>query len=177
MDLNKSAGSPKSPDAKTEGGLASSLPANIKAENPSAADAEAPVAPPRKATGSPKKDSAVVPEGIRRRESYCLFIRVQKDVDAVSKRDQRIDPEAWNELICRNICENWLNAPEGTFTVQLLSETEFLLYEGKKDGPGMTWDNARGYIQRLQGMFPWCGVRAFLVAGQRTLKRARIDVC
>ena len=176
MDLNKSAGSPKSPDAKTEGGLASSPPANIKAENPSAADAEAPVAPPRKAAGSPKKDSAVVPEGIRRRESYCLFIRVQKDVDAVSKRDQRIDPEAWNELICRNICENRLNAPEGTFTVQLLSETEFLLYEGKKDGPGMTWDNARGYIQRLQGMFPWCGVRAFLVAGQRTLKRARIDV-
>ena len=40
----------------------------------------------------------------------------------------------------------------------------------------MTWDNARGYIQRLQGMFPWCGVRAFLVAGQRTLKCARIDV-
>ena len=60
--------------------------------------------------------------------------------------------------------------------MQLLSETEFLLYEGKRDGPGMTWDNARGYIQRLQGMFPWCGVRAFLVAGQRTLKRARIDV-
>ena len=176
MDLNKSAGSPKSPDAKTEGGLASSPPANIKAENPSAADAKAPVAPPRKATGSSKKDSAVVPEGIRRRESYCLFIRVQKDVDTVSKRDQRIDPEAWNELICRNICENRLNAPEGTFTVQLLSETEFLLYEGKKDGPGMTWDNAREYIQRLQGMFPWCGVRAFLVAGQRTLKRARIDV-
>ena len=91
MDLKKSAGLPKSPDAKTQGELASSSPANIKAENPHAADAEAPVAPPRKAAGSPKKDSAVVPEGIRRRESYCLFIRVQKDVDAVSKRDQRIE--------------------------------------------------------------------------------------
>ena len=122
MDLNKSAGSPKSPDAKTEGGFASSPPANIKAENPSAADAEAPVAPPHKAVGSPKKDSTVVPEGIRRWESYCLFIQVQKDVDTVSKRDQRIDLEAWNELICRNICENRLNTPEGTFTVQLLSE-------------------------------------------------------
>ena len=64
MDLNKSAGSPKSTDAKTEGGPASSPPANIKAENPSAADAEIPVAPPRKAAGSPKKDSVVVPEGI-----------------------------------------------------------------------------------------------------------------
>ena len=25
-------------------------------------------------------------------------------------------------------------------------------------------------------MFPWCGVPAFLVAGQRTLKQSRIDV-
>ena len=176
MDLNKSAGSPKSPDAKTEGVPASSPPANVKTERPSAAEAEPPVAPPRKAAGSPKKDSAVVPEGIRRRESYCLFIRVQKDGDAIPKREQRIDPEAWNETICRNICEDRLNAPPGVFNVQLLSETEFLLYEGKKEGPGMTWDRTVEYIRRLQGMFPWCGVRAFLVAGQRTLKRSRIDV-
>ena len=71
---------------------------------------------------------------------------------------------------------NWLNAPPGVFNVQLLSETEFLLYEGKKEGPGMTWDHTVEYIRWLQGMFPWCGVRAFLVAGQRTLKRSRIDV-
>ena len=158
MDLNKGAGPPQSTDAKTEGGPASSPPANIKTENPSAADAEAPVAPPRKAAGSPKKDSVVIPEGIRRRESYCLFIRVQKDVDGVSKREQRIDPEAWNETICRNICENRLNAPEGTFNVQLLSETEFLLYEGKKDGPGMTWDNTRVYIQSSRGCSPGVGL-------------------
>ena len=154
MDLNKSAGSPKSPDAKMEGGPTSSPPVNVKAENPSTAEAEAPVAPPRKAAGSPKKDSPVVPEGIRRWESYCLFIRVQKDSDTVPKRDQRIDLEAWNETICRNICENQLNAPPGVFNVQLLSETEFLLYEGKKEGPGMSWENARGYIQWLQGIFP-----------------------
>ena len=132
MDLNKSAGSPKSPDAKTEGGLVSSPPVNVKAEKPSTAEAETLVAPPRKAAGSPKKDSAIVPEGIRQRESYCLFVRVQKDGDAIPKREQRIDPEAWNETICRNICENWLNALPGTFNVQLLSETEFLLYEGKE---------------------------------------------
>ena len=147
MDLNKSAGSPKSPDAKTEGGPASSPPVNVKAENPSTAEAEVPVAPPCRAAWSPKKDSAVVPEGIRRRESYCLFVQVQKDGDAVPKRDQQIDPEAWNELICRNICKNQLDAPPGTFNVQLLSETEFLLYEGKKEGPGMTWDRTVEYIR------------------------------
>ena len=131
MDLNKSAGSPKSPDAKTEGGLASSPPANIKAENPPTADADVPVAPPRKAAGSPKKDSAVVPEGIRRWESYCLFIRVQKDVDAVSKRDQRIDPEAWNELICRNICENRLNV-----LCNCSARLSFSSMRARKMGPG-----------------------------------------
>ena len=87
MDLNKSAGSPKSTDAKTEGGPTSSPPANIKAENSPVADAEAPVALPRKAAGSPKKDSAVVPEGIRRRESYCLFVRVQKRMSMLSQRE------------------------------------------------------------------------------------------
>ena len=176
MDLNKNANQPKSPDAKTEDGLTSSKPVNMKAETPSTTEADAPVAPPHKGAGSLKKDSAVIPEGIRRRESYCLFVRVQKEGDAIPKRDQRIDPLAWNELICQNICENRLGAEPDTFFVQLLSDTEFLLYEGKKDGPGMTWDRTVGYIRRLQGMFPWCGVPAFLVAGQRTLKRSRIDV-
>ena len=40
----------------------------------------------------------------------------------------------------------------------------------------MTWDWTVRYIRRLQGMFPWCGVPAFLVAGQRTLKCSHIDV-
>ena len=146
MDLNKIAGQPKSPDAKTEAGLTPSKPVNVKAETPSTTEADAPVAPPCKGAGSPKKDSAVVPEGIRRRGFYCLFIRVQEG-DAIPKRDQRIDPLAWNEVICQNICENRLGAEPDTFSVQLLSDTEFLLYEGKKDGPGMTWDNTVGYIR------------------------------
>ena len=66
MDLNKSAGQPKSPDAKTEAGSTPSKPVNVKAETPSTTEADAPVAPPCKGTGSPKKDSAVIPEGIRR---------------------------------------------------------------------------------------------------------------
>ena len=65
MDLNKSAGQLKSPDAKTEAGLASSKPVNVKAETPSTTEADAPVAPPRKGAGSPKKDSTIIPEGIR----------------------------------------------------------------------------------------------------------------
>ena len=147
MDLNKSAGQPKSPDAKMEAGSASSKLVNMKAETPSTTEADAPVAPPRKGAGSLKKDSAVVSEGICRRESYCLFIQVQKEGDAIPKRDQWIDPLAWSEVICQNICENRLGAEPDTFSVQLLSDTEFLLYKGKKDGPRMTWDNTIGYIR------------------------------
>ena len=147
MDLSKSASQPKSPDAKMEAGSTSFKLVNIKAETPLIAKADALVALPRKGAGSPKKDSTIVPEGIRRRESYCLSVRVQRDGDAIPKRDQRIDPLAWNEVICQNICENRLGAEPDTFSVQLLSDTEFLLYEGKKDGPGMTWDNTVSYIR------------------------------
>ena len=66
MDLNKNASQPKSPDAKTEDGSTSSKLVNVKAETPSTTEADAPVAPPHKGTGSLKKDSAVVSEGIRR---------------------------------------------------------------------------------------------------------------
>ena len=176
MDLNKSANLPKSPDAKTEGGSASSMPVNMKAEGMDCSGSSSLVAPPRRIARSPKKDSASVPDRFCRRESYCFFVQVQKDSDAILTKDQWIDPPAWNEHICKNICENQLGAELDTFSVQLISDTEFLLYEGNKNGPGMTWDRTVGYIRHLQGIFPWCGIPAFLVAGQCTLKQSRVDV-
>ena len=85
-----------SPDAKTEGGSTSSPPVNVKAETEQSGQsaASSPVRPPRKIAGSPKKDSAVVPDGFHHRESYCLFIWVQKDGDAILTKDHWIDPPA-----------------------------------------------------------------------------------
>ena len=117
MDLNKSANQPTSPDAKTEGSSASSPLVNVKAEDSDHSRSSSPVVIPHKIVGSPKRDSVLVPDGIRQRESYCLFVRVQKDGDAIPTKDQWIDLPAWNEHICKNICENQLGAEPDTFCV------------------------------------------------------------
>ena len=138
MDLNKSASQPKSPDAKMEAGSTSSRLVNVKAETPSITEADAPVAPPRRGAGSPKKDSAIVPEGIRWRESYCLFVRVQRDGDAIPKRDQRIDPLAWNEVICQKHLWEPARSRARYFLSTTAQRHRVHSYEGKK---GWTWND------------------------------------
>ena len=78
--------------------------------------------PPRKVAGSPKR--AVVPDRIHQRESYFLFVWVQKESDAIPTKDQWIDLLAWNEHICKNICKNQLGAELDTFSIQLISDTK-----------------------------------------------------
>ena len=65
--------------------------------------------------------------GLRRRESYCLLVRVIKDADGLSQRDVRLPANAWNEDIAIDICESQIGRLAGTYKVQLLSDTEFLL--------------------------------------------------
>ena len=65
--------------------------------------------------------------GLRRRESYCLLVRVVKDADGLSERDVQLPAHAWNEDITVDICESRIGCPAGTYKVQLLSNTEFLL--------------------------------------------------
>ena len=38
-------------------------------------------------------------DGLRRRESYCLLVRVVKDALGLSERDVRLPTHAWNEDI------------------------------------------------------------------------------
>ena len=66
-------------------------------------------------------------DGLRRRESYCLLVRVVKDAVGLSERDVRLPAHAWNEDITVDICESQIGCPAGTYKVQLLSDTEFLL--------------------------------------------------
>ena len=66
-------------------------------------------------------------DGLRRRESYCLLVRVVKDADGLSERDVQLPAHAWNEDITVDICESRIGCPAGTYKVQLLSNTEFLL--------------------------------------------------
>ena len=63
--------------------------------------------------GSPA-GSSVPPDGINKRESYCLFVRVLKDCKELLERDRLIPSHSWNEGICQDICEARSGVPPGT---------------------------------------------------------------
>ena len=66
-------------------------------------------------------------DGLCRRESYCLLVWVVKDAVRLSERDVQLPAYTWNEDIAIDICESQIGCPAGTYKVQLLSDTEFLL--------------------------------------------------
>ena len=98
-------------------------------------------------------------DGLRRRESYCLLLQVVKDAIGLSEWDVRLPAFAWNEDIALDICESGIGCPTGTYKVQLLSDTEFLLRKRPTSGPEMNWQDANTIIRLISGLFLWCGVQ------------------
>ena len=64
----------------------------------------------------------------------------------------------------------------GTYKVQLLSNTEFLLRKRPTSGPEMNWQDANTIIRLISGLFLWCGVPVSLTAGHRSKKEAKYDL-
>ena len=114
--------------------------------------------------------------GLRRQESYCLLVRVVKDAVELSERDVRLPAHAWNKDIATDICESRIGCPAGTYKVQLLSDTEFLLRKQPTSGPEMNWQDANVIIRLISGLFLWCGVPVSLAAGHRSKKEAKYDL-
>ena len=83
---------------------------------------------------------------------------------------------AWDENIATDICESRIGCPPGTYKVQLLSDTEFLLRKRPTSGPEMNWQDANAMIRLVHGEFLWCGVPVSLAAGHRTKKEAKYDL-
>ena len=79
--------------------------------------------------------SAATPQGLCQREAYCLLVRVTHNVDSVSTLDAKVPDYVWNEVIAWDICTYQVGVPTGTFTIELLSDTEFLLFQGPRSGP------------------------------------------
>ena len=115
-------------------------------------------------------------DGLCRRESYCLLVRVVKDAVGLSKRDVRLPAHAWNEDIAVDICESRIGCPAGTYKVQLLSDTEFLLRKRPTSGPEMNWQDANSIIRLISGLFLWCRVPVSLAARHRSKKEAKYDL-
>ena len=93
----------------------------------------------------------------------------------MSALDLKVLDHVWLELIAQDICTYQLQAPTGTFIIELLSDTEFLLFQGPQSGKGMTWDNTIQFIRNLHGVMDWGSTEVTVVSGQHTMKQAKID--
>ena len=120
--------------------------------------------------------SAVASPGLRWREAYCLLVWVTHNVDSVSALDAKVPDYVGTEVIARDICTYWVGAPANTFTIELLSDTEFLLFEGPWSGLGITWENGIAYTRILHDIPDWGGMDVTMVASQCTMKQSRIDL-
>ena len=93
-----------------------------------------------------ERSPATVSQGMRWREAYCLLVQVTCNVDSVSALDAKVPDYVWTEVIARDICMFRIGAPSGTFVVELLSDMEFLLFQGPRSGPGIAWEDTIRYI-------------------------------
>ena len=75
-----------------------------------------------------------------------------------------------------DICESRIGCEPGTYKVQLLSDTEFLLRRRPTSGAEMNWQDANAVIRLIHGDFLWCGVPVSLAAGHRSKKEAKYDL-
>ena len=130
--------------------------------------------PPRERAGSPT-GSCVSLDEHPRRESNCLYVRVLRDSDAILEQDHKVPEYCWNAGISKDICEARTGVVPGTFSVDLLSDTEFLVYRVPKMTRGMSDREARCYADLIMGSYLWAGSPATILVTKRTTQEARRD--
>ena len=129
---------------------------------------------PRERAGSPT-GSCASPDEHSRWESNCLYVRVLRDSDAILEQDRKVPEYCWNAGIGKDICEARTGVVPGTFSVDLLSDTEFLVYHIPKTTRGMSDHEARCYADSIMGSYLWAGSPATVFVARRTTQEARRD--
>ena len=114
-------------------------------------------------------------EGNPRWESYCLYIRVLRDSDVVLEQDRKVPDYCWNADICKDICEAQTRVLRGTFSVDLLSDIEFLVYKLPKTGRRLSEAESMLFADFIGGNYLWTGVPADVFITPRTTQQARRD--
>ena len=107
---------------------------------------------------------------MRWREAYCLLVWVAHNVDSVSALDAKVPDYVWMEAIARDICVYRIGARPNTFVVELLSDMEFLLFQGPRNGPGMAWEDTILYIRTLHDIQDLGGTEVTVIASQHTMR-------
>ena len=95
---------------------------------------DAAMADPPKEQASSLVRSLTLPDETPRRESYCLYVRVLRDSDGVLEQDHKVLEYCWNAGTSKDICEARTKVLPGTFSMDLLSDMEFLVYKLPKMG-------------------------------------------
>ena len=138
------------------------------------ADDAAMADPPRERADSPA-GSCAMPDETPRWESYCLYVRVLRDSDAILEQDRKVPEYCWNAGISKDICEAWNGVVPGTFSIDLLSNMEFLVYRLPKTGRGMSDHESVHHADLIAGSYLWAGSPADIFVTQWTTQQARRD--
>ena len=130
--------------------------------------------PPRERVGS-LTGLCASPDEHSRWESNCLYVRVLRDSDVILEQDRKVLEYCWNAGISKDICEARTGVVPGTFSVDLLSDTEFVVYRVPKTTRGMSDREARCYTDSIMGSYLWAGSPATVFVTRRTTQEARRD--
>ena len=129
---------------------------------------------PREWVGSPVGSLTSLGE-TPRQESYCLYIRVLRDSDVVLEQDRKVPDYCWNAGISKDICEAQTRVLLGTFSVDLMSDMEFLVYKLPKTGRGMSEAESMLFADLIAGSYLWAGVLADVFVTPQTTQQVRRD--
>ena len=130
--------------------------------------------PPRERAGSPTGSCTSLDEHSRW-ESNCLYVRVLRDSDVILEQDCKVPEYCWNAGISKDICEARTGVVPGTFSIDLLSNTKFLVYHVPKMTRGMSDREAGCYADLIMGSYLWAGSPATVFVTKRTTQEARRD--
>ena len=130
--------------------------------------------PPRERVDS-LAGSCATPDETPRWESYCLYVRVLRDSDAILEQDRKVPEYCWNAGISKDICEVQTEVVLGTFSIDLLSDTEFLVYRLPKTGCGMSDHESVCHADLIAGSYLWASSPADIFVTQWTMQEARRD--
>ena len=119
--------------------------------------------------------SCATPDETQRWESYCLYVRVLRDSDVILEQDCKVPDYCWNAGISKDICEAQTGVVPGTFSVDLLSDMEFLVYRLPKTGCGMSDHESIRYADLIAGSYLWAGSPADIFVTQQTTQQVRRD--
>ena len=91
------------------------------------------------------------------------------------EQDRKMLDYCWNAGICKDICEAQTRVLLGTFSVDLLSDMEFLLYKLPKTGRGMSETELALFADLIMESYLWAGVPADVFVTPRTIQHVRRD--